>query len=91
MNNAAVKWAASQQPPQAADKLALWALAHHAEVKTLRAWPSVAAICAFTGLKRKVVLASVSRLERAGLIEDTGDREGRTRQIRVFRLVMPVR
>lgn len=56
MNIAAMNWASAQTPPQAADKLALMALAWHAEVSTYRTWPSVAAICEFTVLKRKVVL-----------------------------------
>jgi pyocin large subunit-like protein len=81
----ATEWAALQRPAQGVDKLVLWAIAHH-HSPTAGAFPSTAALIEFTGLTRKVVLHSVARLQRARLVEDTGRRVGKTRQVKVYRL-----
>lgn len=86
MSRLAVEWAARQRPLQPPDKLVLWALADAHNARTGRAFPSVAAIGEFTGWQRKAVLASLGRLVRAGLIVDTGERVGRTRQVKVWAL-----
>jgi pyocin large subunit-like protein len=39
----------------------------------------------FTGWQRRAVISSLSRLAAAGLIIDTHDRIGRTRQVKVWR------
>jgi pyocin large subunit-like protein len=69
-----------------ADKLVLWALADAADDKTLTAFPSVAALVAFTSLERKRVMSSLARLTAIGVIIDTGERIGRTKQVKVWRL-----
>lgn len=84
MNRRAVQWAAEQRVPRPADKLVLWALAHHADLKAFRAWPSIAAMTAFTGLNRKQIIAGLDRLEASGRISDTKERQGRTKQIKVY-------
>ena len=71
-----------------ADKLVLWALADATNAKSGIAFPSVAAVSAFTGLERKRVMGSLARLERGGFIFDTGERIGRTKQVKVWRLVI---
>lgn len=88
MSRPAVEWAATQKPPQPADKLVLWALADATNIKTGLAFPSVAAIADFTGLERKRVMSSLARLEREGFAFDTGERIGRTKQVKVWRLVI---
>ncbi|MFZ2996262.1 helix-turn-helix domain-containing protein [Sphingobium sp.] len=84
MNRRAVEWAAGQRVPRAADKLVLWGLAHHADLKTFRAWPSIAALTAFTGMNRKQIIAGLDRLEASGRIIDTKERQGRTKQVKVY-------
>lgn len=86
MSRAAVEWASRQSPPHASDKLVLWALADAYNDAKRCAYPSVAAIVAFTGWQRKAVMVSMARLARIGLIVDTGDRIGRTRQVKVWSL-----
>lgn len=86
MSRAAVEWASRQAPPQPADKLVLWALADAMNAKASEAYPSVAAISAFTGLERKRIMASLARLQAGGWIIDTGRRVGATKQVKVWRL-----
>lgn len=82
----AAYWAARQAPPRPLDKLVLIAFADHADKMTTECFPSVAALCEWTGCDRKTVMKSVASLEAAGLLIDTGRRCGRTRQIKVYRL-----
>ncbi|MEH3121101.1 MAG: hypothetical protein PGN16_03830 [Sphingomonas phyllosphaerae] len=86
MSREATEWAADFRPPHPADKSVLWALAHAHNRHKKCAYPSVAAIVEFTGWQRKVVLASLARLTALGVIEDSGQRMGKTRQIKVWRL-----
>lgn len=78
-------WAARQQPDRPLDKLVLIAFADHAD-KAGECFPSVAALCEWTGCDRKTVMKSTASLEAAGLLLDTGRRCGRTRQVKVYRL-----
>lgn len=86
MSKEAVKWAAKFQPDQPADKLVLWAIADCHNIGSGIAYPSVAAIMLFGGLSRSSVLRALDRLHEAGLILDTGDRRGRTGQVKVWAL-----
>ena len=86
MSRRAVDWASRQTLPHAADKLVLWGLADAHNRDTGRTFPSVAALVAFTGWQRKLVIASLARLAASGMIADTGERIGRTRQVKVWRL-----
>ncbi len=88
MNTAASRWAWQQHAGRPSDKLVLLALAMHANVKSGLAWPSIAALSADTGMNRKQVIPALDRLEAAALIADSGQRQGRTRQIKVYRLCM---
>lgn len=87
MHVAALAWAFEQRPARPADHHVLLVLARHADRSTWTAFPSVAAISAVTGLNRKMVLASLGRLEWSGMIADTRHRMGRTGQIKVWRLM----
>lgn len=51
------------------------------------AFPSIPALAEATELDKKTVQSSLQHLVALGLIEDTGERRGRTRQIPVYRLV----
>lgn len=70
----------------AAEKLVALAYADRHNEETGCAYPSLAWLCEFSSLNRKTVIAAVIRLERVGLLTDTGDRQGHTRQIKVYRL-----
>ncbi|MCW2395871.1 MULTISPECIES: DnaA N-terminal domain-containing protein [unclassified Sphingobium] len=62
--------------------LASCADAHHC------AYPSIDWLCEFSDLNRKTVILALQRLEGGllPLIRDTGDRKGRTRQVKVYQL-----
>ena len=86
MSRRATDWAAKVIVPKVADKAVLWALADACNAAGWEAFPSVAAIGHFASLNRKQVIASLNRLQAAGLIADSGRRVGATRQIKVYRL-----
>lgn len=80
-------WAAKQRPGSASAKLVLLGLASCADANHC-AFPSVQWLCDFSDLNRKTVIAAIQRLEDGmfPLIEDTGERRGRTGQVKVYRL-----
>lgn len=53
----------------------------------LCAYPSVSALAEVTELNKKTVQDSLRHLMEIGLIVDTGERKGRTKQIVVYRLI----
>lgn len=85
MSFAAITWAANQDTGSMAAKMALLALANWADDEGL-AFPSTAEIAAFGSMNHKTATAALDRLEGLGLIADTGDRCGRSRQIKVYAL-----
>lgn len=86
MSGAALGWAWKQPVPMAAAKFVLVAFAD--QTTSDLAFMSLAAISDMTGLDRKTVVASIARLIEWGLIEDTGERRGRTGQIPVYRMML---
>lgn len=80
-------WAAKQRPGSASAKLVLLGLASCADANHC-AYPSIDWLCEFGDLNRKTVIAALQRLEDGmfPLIEDTGQRRGRTGQVKVYRL-----
>lgn len=86
MSGAAFAWALKQPVPMSPAKFVLVVMAD--QVTTDLAFMSVAALCEATGQDRKTVIANLRRLVEWGLIEDTGERRGRTGQIPVYRLKM---
>lgn len=80
-------WAGKQRPGSASAKLVLLGLASCADANHC-AFPSVQWLCDFGDLNRKTVIAALQRLEEGmfPLIEDTGERRGRTGQVKVYRL-----
>lgn len=67
-------------------KAVLNALAHHGDDRTGLAFPSQQALAESAELCRRAVRSHLVRLQRAGLIEDTGQRAGKTGQLIVWRL-----
>lgn len=80
-------WAAKQRPGSASAKLVLLGLASCADANHC-AFPSIQWLCDFSDLNRKTVIAALQRLEDGmfPLIADTGERRGRTGQVKVYRL-----
>lgn len=70
----------------AAEKLIALAYADRHNEETGCAYPSLAWLCEFSSLNRKTVIAVVSRLEACGFLSDTKKREGKTGQIKVYKL-----
>lgn len=83
----AITWAFAQRTERPADHHVLLVLANMVAKGTDTAFPSTAAISEATGLDRKMILASLARLDRV-LIEDTGLRVGKTQQVKVWRLAI---
>lgn len=82
----ALSWAAKQRPGSSGAKLVLLGLAECANRTDARAFPSLAELVEFSSLDRKSVIANLDKLEAGGFIRDTGERVGRTRQIKVYTL-----
>lgn len=86
MSFAALAWAAKVRTEKAAEKLILLAYADLHSEKTGHAFPSLKWLEEFSSLNRKTVIAAVERLEATGLLTDTGERAGSTKQIKVYRV-----
>jgi hypothetical protein len=84
----ALAWASKYRADSAADKLVLLAYADRHNEDTGCAYPSLAWLCEFSSLNRKTVIDAVGRLEKAGILTDTGQRAGATKQVKVYRLIM---
>lgn len=85
MSGEAFSWAISMKPDRMADKMVLLAYANGASPYG-RAFASVAYICQFGCMDEKTVLASVKRLVDGGYLVDTGEKTGRSGQIKVYQL-----
>jgi pyocin large subunit-like protein len=81
----AMRWAKKVKTGKSSSKAILTWLADMCGAD-LCAYPSVAALAEATELDRKTVHAGLRHLMETGLIEDTGERRGRTKQIPVYRL-----
>jgi hypothetical protein len=84
MSYDAMNWAIGQRLDPV-PRLILLALAKCADKRGL-AWPSVAWLAEFCGFHRTTIMRDLKRLQRAQLIELTGERKGITGQVRVYRL-----
>ena len=88
MSFAALAWASKQSTGRASDKLVLYGLADRHNEEADLAYPSVAWLCEFGDLNRKTVIAALARLEAAGIITDSGQRVGKTGQIKAYKLAL---
>ncbi|MEH3121108.1 MAG: hypothetical protein PGN16_03865 [Sphingomonas phyllosphaerae] len=86
MSFAALAAVSKMRAGSAAEKLIALAYADRHNEETGCAYPSLAWLCEFGSLNRKTVIAAVARLEAAGFLTDTGDRQGNTKQIKVYRI-----
>ena len=82
----AMRWAKKVKTGKSSSKAILTWLADMCGAD-LCAYPSVAALAEATEMDRKTVLAGLQHLQEIGLVVDTGERRGRTKQIPVYRLV----
>lgn len=82
----ATRWAWKQKGISSVQKLVLLSLADRASVDHL-AYPSHDSIAEDTGADIKTVKTALKALVELGLIEDSGSRVGRTRQVVVWHLV----
>lgn len=80
-------WAFGLEMKPATAKFVLVAIADNADDEG-RAFPSVDSLVCKTSLDRKTVIHALDQLEQRGLLSDTGERVGRTRQVKVYALVM---
>lgn len=86
MSVEAITWALRQPVGASSAKFVLVVLANCASADDGLAYPSIAYLAESTGQDRKTVVTNIRRLIEWGLIEDTGDRMGRTKQVIVYRL-----
>ncbi len=86
MSVEAITWALKQPVPHSTAKFVLVVLANCARSEDGLAYPSVAYLCDATGQDRKTVIANLARLIGWGLVDDSGERAGRTRQVVVYHL-----
>ena len=82
----AMRWAKKVKTGKSSSKALLTWLADMCGAD-LCAYPSVAALAEATEMDRKTVLAGLQHLQEIGLVVDTGERRGRTKQIPVYKLV----
>jgi hypothetical protein len=88
VSSEAVAWAFKQDIKPSSLKFTLVAMAECANYQSGLVFASTAHLCEITGQDRKTVLANQAELEKRGLIEDTGERTGKTKQIKVYRPVI---
>lgn len=88
MSSEALAWAFKQNVKPSAVKFTLVAMSECANYKTGDIHPSIEHLVEITGQDRKTIIANIAKLEELGLLVDTGERSGRTRQIKVYRLSM---
>lgn len=89
MSLRAILWALEDAVcPTPQSKLVLAIFANFASDR-MRAYPALASVRKMTGLDERTIRRCVADLESAGLLFDSGERVGRTKNVRVF--ILPVR
>jgi hypothetical protein len=81
----AITWALGLKLERSSTKFVLVAMANCADAENT-CWPSVAYLCEATCQDRKTVMENIRRLEALGLLEDTGQRRGKTAQVPIYRV-----
>ena len=84
MSSEALAWAMKQAVRPSGAKFTLVAMCECANYKTGRITPSLAHLVEITGQNRKTIIAHIAMLETQGFIADTGERTGKTKQIKVY-------
>lgn len=80
-------WAMRLPLKPASTKFVLVALCDNVGTDSV-VWPSIAELVEKTSLDRKTVIAALDQLESLGLLSDTGERRGRTGQVKVYSVGM---
>jgi hypothetical protein len=88
VSSEALAWAFRQECKSSSVKFTLVALCECANYRTGRITPSIAHLTEITGQNRKTIITNIAALEAAGIIRDTGERVGRTLQIKVYEAVL---
>lgn len=83
MSIAALDWVFKQDIHPSWLKFTLVALADCAGDEG-ECWPSIAHICATTSLDRKTVIKALDQLTVLGYLAETGEKRGRTKQVKVY-------
>lgn len=86
MSNEALTWAKKVKTGSSSAKSVLLVMADDARAPEHLSFKTVETICDETELNRKTVMPAIKRLIEIGLIETTGERKGRTRNVPVYRL-----
>lgn len=85
----AIRWALAQAGLKSSAKFVLVAMAdcvNSEDGPEMLCWPSYRHLTERTGQDLKTVESGMKRLRESGLIEDTGERQGRTGSVVVYRL-----
>ncbi len=75
-------WAYAQKMKSSV-KFVLVTLCDYADAE-YRLWPSIADLVEKTCMDRKTVMSAIAELEENGYLVDTGERTGKTRQVKVY-------
>lgn len=82
MSIQAMTWAYAQKMKSSV-KFVLVTLCDYADAE-YRLWPSIADLVEKTCMDRKTVMSAIAELEENGYLVDTGERTGKTRQVKVY-------
>lgn len=84
MSSEALAWAFKSDVKPSSIKFTLVALCECANYQTGKIFPSIKHLCQITGQDRKTVISNIGKLVSEGWISETGERVGRTGQIKVY-------
>lgn len=87
MSVEAITWALKVPVPASSAKFVLVVLANQANDETGRSFPSIKYLSEATGQDRKTVISNLSKLSAWGLVKDSGERVGITKQVIVYTLL----
>lgn len=89
MSIEAIAWVFKQEIKPATTKFVLVVMANCANNVDGTCFPSTQYITDITGMDRKTVIQAIDQLEEEGYLTDTGERCGRTGQVKIMRLMVP--
>ena len=84
MSSEALAWAFKSDVKPSSVKFTLVALCECANYQTGKIFPSIRHLCQITGQDRKTVISNIGKLVSEGWIDETGERVGKTGQIKVY-------
>lgn len=80
-----MNWAWKQPVPTSSQLFLLVAIADYAN-QDWEFWPSICALSEKTRLNRKTVISTIDSLVEFGILQDTGERKGATKQVIVYKI-----